>query len=101
MMHSPGFLQSRRRALLALTASALAPAAYAASSRNESPNTMPNGTWTVVSKRSDRPGTPDVDYLPPGTRIRLLFQGPTAYAEKKGSSPICGDDVGAAMGHTC
>ena len=84
MTHPPSFHPSRRRCLLALTASVLAPAVRAGSSPETWDDVMPNGTWTIASKRPDRPGTPDVNYLPPGTRIRLHFQGLTDFADENG-----------------
>ncbi|MEP6503279.1 MAG: hypothetical protein ABJD97_08125 [Betaproteobacteria bacterium] len=41
---------------------------------------MPNGIWKIASTLPQRAGKPGTEYLPDGTRVRLLIQGATANA---------------------
>ncbi len=72
---------TRRLALHALGASALAmPFAALAATPKSKPEGVPNGTWKIAATPPPRPGKPGSEYLPDGTRVRLLIQGATANA---------------------
>lgn len=68
-----------RRACLGAFAALLLSRASASPSRRHDP-AMPNGTWKITAKLPSRPGTTGLEYLPDGTRIRLLIDGPTSFA---------------------
>jgi hypothetical protein len=69
---------SRRRALGALALLAL-DAAAASVPQGKRPDPMPNGTWKITGT-PPHDGKTSIEYLPPGTRIRLLIQGPSTRA---------------------
>jgi hypothetical protein len=72
---------SRRGALAALGAAALAlPWPAVAAGTRSKKDDMPNGIWKISSTPPQRPGKLGTEYLPDGTRVRLLFQGATANA---------------------